>query len=374
MVYSHAMHKPVKDDGRVFNFSGGPGALPESVVRQAQQALERLPGCDLSILGISHRSSEYQQINDVAQSYIRRLLQLPDRYKILFLQGGGSLQFSMIPMNFLRGREQQAEYIVSGYWSAKSVAQAYHEGDVRIVWDGRPEKCCRLPDAAALRPSSDAAYFHYVANETVEGLQFPYIPETTAPLICDMSSNFLSAPVDVERYSLIYAHAQKNLGPAGVTVVILDEAMLETIPTGLHGMLDYRSHVAGNSIYNTPPVFSIYFTMLVARWLEEEIGGLAAMAAINQQKSAMLYKALGQHAGFYQSHALADSRSQMNVTFRLPDEALTRAFITEAEAEGMYGLGGHRSIGGIRASLYNAVTVEAVEKLCDFMADFAHRH
>jgi phosphoserine aminotransferase len=189
-----------------------------------------------------------------------------------------------------------------------------------------------------------------------------------------MSSNFLSAPVDIERYALVYAHAQKNLGPAGVTVVIVDEAMLDTIPAGLHGMLDYRSHVTGNSIYNTPPVFAIYVTMLVAHWLEEEVGGLAAMATINAQKSTMLYQTLEQHADFYRCHAPADSRSQMNVAFRLPDEELTRAFITQAGTEGLYGLQGHRSIGGIRASLYNAVSIEAVTALCAFMDDFARRH
>lgn len=358
----------------VFNFSGGPGALPEDVVAQSRQALERLPGCKLSILGISHRSPEYQQINEATQGHIRRLLQLPERYKILFLQGGGSLQFSMVPMNFLRGRKQPAEYVVAGYWSGKSVTEAHHEGDVRVIWDGRPDGCRRLPSRAELCPSPEAAYLHYVANETVEGLQFSYIPETTAPLVCDMSSNFLSAPMDIERYALVYAHAQKNLGPAGVTVVIVDEAMLEDIPSGLHGMLDYRSHVAGNSIYNTPPVFAIYVTMLVARWLEEEVGGLAAMAAINAQKSAMLYQTLERRADFYRCHAVADSRSQMNVAFHLPDEDLTRTFVRQAEAEGLYGLQGHRSMGGIRASLYNAVSIEAVAALCAFMDDFAHSH
>ncbi|MBW4632293.1 MAG: phosphoserine transaminase [Iphinoe sp. HA4291-MV1] len=357
------------------NFSGGPGALPESVLNATQTAIINVPEVGLSLLGISHRSDWLRNVLDETEENLRNLLSIPKNYHVLFLQGGSSLQFSMIPMNFLRGNRKVAEYIVSGYWSIKSVPEARKEGQVQVVWDGGDSSYKRLPTAEELVLSSDAAYLHYVSNETVEGLQFSYLPGIAGiPLICDMSSDFLSQPVPVERYALIYAHAQKNLGPAGVTVVLLRDDLVHTIPSGLHSMLDYRTHIVGKSIYNTPPVFALYVIMLVTRWLRKDIGGLAAMAKINATKAATLYKVLDESGGFYQGHAVREYRSVMNVAFRLANRDLERLFLKTAVENGFYGLDGHRSIGGLRASLYNAVTQSGVEALAGFMHDFQQRY
>lgn len=281
----------------------------------------------------------------------------------------------MIPMNFLRGNRKVAEYIVSGYWSIKSVPEARKEGQVQVVWDGKDRGYKQLPKADDLVISSDAAYLHYVSNETVEGLQFSYLPGIPGiPLICDMSSDFLSQPISIERYALIYAHAQKNLGPAGVTVVLLRDDLVDKIPSNLHTMLDYRTHIRGKSIYNTPPVFALYVVMLVTRWLRKDIGGLAAMADINATKAATLYKVLDESGGFYRSHAVHKYRSVMNIAFRLANPNLEPLFLKTAVENGFYGLNGHRSIGGLRASLYNAVTQSGVEALAAFMLNFQQRY
>lgn len=357
------------------NFSGGPGALPESVLNVTQAAINNVPEVGLSLLGISHRSDWLRNVLDETEDNLRNLLSIPKNYHVLFLQGGSSLQFSMIPMNFLRGKIEVAEYIVSGYWSIKSVPEARKEGQVQVVWDGRDSGYKRLPKAEELVLSSDAAYLHYVSNETVEGLQFPYVPSISdVPLICDMSSDFLSQPIPIERYALIYVHAQKNLGPAGVTVVLLRDDLVDTIPSGLHTMLDYRTHIRGKSIYNTPPVFALYVVMLVSRWLRKDIGGLVPMAEINQSKATTLYKAIDDSNGFYQGHAVREYRSVMNVAFRLADPDLEPLFLKTAVENGFYGLDGHRSIGGLRASLYNAVTQSGVEALAAFMQDFQQRY
>ncbi|MBW4598018.1 MAG: phosphoserine transaminase [Brasilonema angustatum HA4187-MV1] len=358
-----------------FNFSGGPGALPESVLNATQAAIMNVPEVGLSLLGISHRSDWLRNVLDEIEENFRNLLSIPKNYHVLFLQGGSSLQFSMIPMNFLRGSTKIAEYIVSGYWSIKSVPEARKEGQVQVVWDGRDSGYNRLPKAEELVLSSDAAYLHYVSNETVEGLQFSYLPSiSNVPIICDMSSDFLSQPIAIERYALIYAHAQKNLGPAGVTVVLLRDDLVERIPSDLHTMLDYRTHIKSKSIYNTPPVFALYVIMQVSRWLRKDIGGLAKMAEINKAKAATLYKVLDESGGFYQGHAVQEWRSLMNVAFRLADRDLERLFLKTAVENGFYGLDGHRSIGGLRASLYNAVTQSGVETLAAFMVDFKQRY
>ncbi len=354
-----------------FNFSAGPGALPLPVLEEVQRAIKQLPNVGLSILGISHRSYWFDEILDEAEVNLRRLLNIPESYKILFLQGGSSLQFSMIPMNLLRGRNLTAEYIVSGYWSAKSVPDARREGDVRIAWDGTAEGFIRLPKQAELKLSPNVAYLHYISNETVDGLQFKDIPGTAnVPLVCDMSSDFLSQPFDIKRYALVYAHAQKNLGPSGVTVVILHEDLLDHIPDDLHSMLDYRNHISKRSNYNTPPVFAIYVVMLVTRWLLREIGGVEKMHAINQQKAEYLYHCIDESKGFYCGRAAMENRSLMNIVFNLADKKLEAEFVREAETCGFYGLAGHRSLGGLRASLYNAVTLEAVDALWKFMDRF----
>ena len=357
------------------NFSGGPGALPASVLHQAQQAVAALPETGLSVLGMSHRSDWFRDVIDETERNLRALLVIPDDYHVLFIQGGSSLQFSTLPMSFLRGTGGTAEYIVSGYWSAKAPPEARLEGDTRIVWDGASEGYRSLPAAGELRLSPDAAYLHYVSNETVEGVEFSETPGLPGvPLVCDMSSNMAAAPLDVSRYDLIYAHAQKNLGPAGITVVILRDSFMQRAASPLPSMLDYRVHAQARSLYNTPPVFAIYVLMLVTRWLRDDIGGLAAMAALNRAKAEQIYGALDAHPDFYRVHALRPHRSTMNVAFRLPDATLEAQFLRAAAEAGFAGLEGHRSIGGLRISLYNAVTLQATTTLAAWMSEFQRQH
>jgi phosphoserine aminotransferase len=357
------------------NFSGGPGALPASVLRQTRDAIESLPETGISLLGMSHRSDWFRAMMDETEHNLRELLGIPDNYHVLFLQGGSSLQFTMLPMNFLRGGARRAEYIVSGYWSAKAPVEARHEGSVRVVWDGQLEGYTRLPEVDSLSLSPSAAYLHYVSNETVEGLEFRTVPGLPdVPLVCDMSSDLMALPIDVERYAMIYAHAQKNLGPAGVTLVIVRDDFARRGAQSLPTLLDYRTHIEARSLYNTPPVFAIYVMLLVTRWMRDEIGGLEAMALINQAKSDRLYGVLDAAADFYHVHAARPWRSTMNVAFHLPDAALETQFLAAARQEGFQGLEGHRSLGGVRASLYNAVSPPAIETLCAWLADFADRH
>lgn len=353
------------------NFSGGPGALLESVLRQVQQAIIGVPEVGLSILGISHRSDWFAAVVAEVEANIRTLLGLGTDTHVLLLQGGATQQFSMVPMTLLRGKAQAADYLHTGYWSGKSLPEARREGPVRVAWSGEAEGFNRLPGDDELSFSPDAPYLHYISNETVEGLQFHRIPgRDDVPRICDMSSDFLSRPCQAERFSLIYAHAQKNIGPAGVTVVVVKDQLLRDNPAELPGFLDYRSQVAAHSNFNTPPVFAIYVVLLVTRWLLAEIGGLEAMAGINRAKATLLYEALDESDGFYRGRAALADRSLMNVSFKLPTPALDWKFLEEARLAGLSGLGGHRAIGGIRASIYNALTLPAVERLVEFMADF----
>ncbi len=359
----------------VLNFSGGPGALPPCVLEQTQCAIAALPDTGLSILGMSHRSEWFKALLQEAQDNIRSLLNVPERYHILFLQGGSSLQFSMIPMNFAAAARAPAEFVASGYWSRKAIGEAAAVVEARTVWDGAAEGYRNLPAWDELKRSDQAPFFHYVSNETVEGLQFHGAPKAIGvPLIADMSSDFLSRRFDIGDYAMVYAHAQKNLGPAGVTVALIDDALLRRIPGGLPPMLDYRTHVEHGSNYNTPPVFSIYVLNLVSRWMRDEIGGLDAMEKINQRKAKTLYQALERQSQLIEVHAAAAARSSMNVAFRFRDEALHSLFLAEADAAGFSGLEGHRSIGGLRASLYNAVSEKAVEQLATHVDDFARRH
>lgn len=310
-----------------------------------------------------------------SEDNLRALLDIPPDYHVLQLQGGSSLQFSMIPILLLRGRTQAAEYLRTGYWSAKSIPDAQREGQTRVLYDGESEGYRRLPTQDELQHDPDAAYFHYISNETVEGLQFQYLPGLpTVPRVCDMSSDFLSRPFNIRDYALVYAHAQKNLGPSGLTIVIIKDALLQNAPDDVHSMLDYRNHVAMGSIYNTPPVFAIYVTMLVTRWLRQRVGGLEAMAAINARKAAQLYQLIDRHPDFFRLHAAAQDRSLMNIALRLPTPALEQRFLDEATRAGFYGLDGHRSLGGLRASLYNAVTEQDVASLVDFMDGFRARN
>ena len=356
------------------NFSAGPGALPQPVLDEVQQAIGEVPGQGLSILGISHRTPWFREVVDEAESNIRTLLGLPASFRVLFLQGGSSLQFSMIPQALLSTRKLSADYLVTGYWSRRSIEDVGLMGRARVAWNGEATAFRRLPTPEELDFDPHAAYLHYVSNETVEGLQFPTIPgREDVPRICDMSSDFLSAPIDCDRYSLIYAHAQKNLGPAGVTVVLIRDDLLARCRRDVPTMLSFHNHVEARSIYNTPPVFAIYVLLLVTRWLRDEVGGLEAMRRCNQQKAECLARVFDARPEFWRVHAEAGSRSVMNIAFRLPTPELERRFLEQAHDAGLRGLEGHRSVGGLRVSLYNGVTLAAVECLAEFLRDFQTR-
>lgn len=356
------------------NFSGGPGALPESVLVQVQHSIIEVPEVGLSVLGISHRSDWFAAIITELENNIRTLLGLSDDYHVLLLQGGATQQFSMVPMTLLQGSVRPAEYLHTGYWSGKAIPEARREGPIRVVWSGEATGFGRLPSDHEISFSADAPYIHYVSNETVEGLQFHRVlGRDDVPRVCDMSSDFLSKPCEAERFSMIYAHAQKNIGPAGVTVVVIRDELLEDAPTDLPGFLDYRSHIRAHSNFNTPPVLAIYVVLLVTRWLINEIGGLVRMARINRNKAELLYGLLDRSGGFYRGRAVPQDRSTMNVSFNLATPEMEKRFLAEALAAGFFGLSGHRAIGGVRASIYNGLTLTAVEKLAGFMEDFQRR-
>jgi len=356
---------------RVYNFSAGPAVLPLPVLEQAQAELTALPGVGMSVLEISHRSKTYTEINHAANQALRDLLSVPDSHKILFLQGGARLQFSMVPMNLLRGSEQPADYVLSGTWGKKAIEEAGREGKVNVVWDGKPTNYDRVPADDDLKFNASAPYVHITSNETIQGVQFPTEPDTAGvPLVCDASSDFLCRPTAIEKYGILYACAQKNAGPAGISVVIVRDDLLARGGDDLPGYLNYRNHAENDSCYNTPCCFGVYLVGLVAKWLTDEIGGLAQMEQINRRKSQMLYEAIDASDGFYIGHAHCDSRSLMNVPFRLATDELNSLFLREAEAHGLCTLKGHRSVGGMRASIYNAMPEEGVAALRDFMRDF----
>jgi phosphoserine aminotransferase len=358
-----------------YNFSGGPGALPLPVLMQAQQAIQMVPEAGLSVLGISHRSAWFRETLDEAEANIRRLLAIPSNYHVLFLQGGSTLQFAMLAMNFGEMGDSAPSYVSSGYWSRKSVSDSGAAARLQVAWDGETSGYRRIPKASELELHPGTSYLHYVSNETVEGLQiFDTLSAGDTPVFCDMSSDFMSRPVDIARYAMIYAHAQKNLGPAGVTIAILRDDIVERAQTGLAKILDYRTHIDARSIYNTPPVFSIYIVLLVTRWITETFGSLAGLDAVNRKKANLLYRVLDAAPEFYAAHAQRDSRSLMNVTFQCRTPELTAQFLREAQAAGLHGLEGHRSIGGVRASLYNALTEHEASVLASFMQDFHGRH
>ncbi len=353
---------------RIYNFSAGPAVLPVSVLEQAREEMLSLPGVGMSVMEISHRSKHFQQIIDSAEAGMRELLGIPENYRVLFLQGGASLQFSMIPLNFLT-EGASADYVITGAWGKKALKGAKKQGATKVAADMADSRFTRVPDQGELNLDENAAYLHITSNETIEGVEFKYDPETNGvPLVCDASSNICSRPVNVSKYALIYAGAQKNLGPSGVTVVILREDLLGKIPDGLHTMLDYRTHVENKSLYNTPNTWGIYILDLVCKWIKEK-GGLEGMHRENETKANLIYDAVDA-TEFYRGHAVREARSLMNVTFRLPSEELEKKFTTEATAQGLDGLKGHRSVGGIRASIYNAFPREGVEKLVEFMKEF----
>ncbi len=357
----------------VLNFNAGPAMLPPAVLEQVQAELRDYKGCGMSIMEMSHRSSEYEAINAQAEAAFKRLLGVGAGYRVLFLQGGASTQFAMVPMNFLPpgGR---ADFLMTGAWAEKAHDEAAALGQARVAASTQADGYRRVPRPEEISLGQNPAYVHITSNETIQGIQWQTFPDMgDHPLVADMSSDIMSRPIDANRFALIYAGAQKNLGPSGVTAVLVREAWLARANKNVPTMLCYATHVKSNSLYNTPPTFGVYMLNLVLQWIEKG-GGLKAMAERNVRKARLLYDAIDQSDGFYRGHAEAGSRSLMNVTFRLPNEALEKQFLSAAQAAGMMGLAGHRSVGGIRASIYNAMGPEACQTLAGFMTDFARRN
>ena len=360
---------------RVFNFAAGPAVLPLSVLEEIQRDLVALPGIGMSVLEISHRSKAFESILAQAETDIRTLGSVPANYKVLFLQGGASTQFSMVPMNLLDAGAT-ADYIDSGSWAEKAIKEAKKVGAVNVAASTKGENYARLPRQSELRLTPGAAYVHLTSNNTIEGTEYKVLPDTgTVPLVNDTSSDMFSRPIDVARHGLIYAGAQKNMGPAGLTIVIVREDLLQRSvakKAALPTMLNYAVHAENTSLYNTPPAFAVYATGLVMRWLLQQ-GGLTAMAALNERKAGKLYAEIDR-TGFYRGTANKDDRSLMNVTFRLASEELEKQFVKESTAAGLDGLKGHRAVGGMRASIYNAFPEEGVDALVSFMRDFEQKN
>jgi phosphoserine aminotransferase len=357
---------------RIYNFSAGPAVLPVEVLEQAQRDLLALPGVGMSVLEISHRSKAFDDIIEGCEADLRTLGRIPDNYRVLFLQGGASLQFSMVPMNLLP-EGGSADYVVTGVWSEKAVKEAKRVGKVKIAASTQAENYTRVPRPDELTLDPVAGYVHLTTNNTIYGTQFHRIPDTgTVPLVADASSDIFSRPIEVAKYGLIYAGAQKNLAPAGLTLVIVRDDLLQRTPQSIPTMLQYPVHAENKSLYNTPPVFPIYVMRLVLAWLLES-GGLEAIEKVNVRKADKLYAEIDR-TGFYRGHAAPDSRSRMNVTFRLPSEELEKKFAKESTVAGLDGLKGHRSVGGMRASIYNAFPEAGVDALVQFMQEFERKN
>ncbi len=358
--------------GRIYNFNAGPAALPLSVLEEIQAEFLDFQGSGMSITEVSHRSKWFDDVIEDAVTRVRRLLGLDRRFQVLFLQGGASMQFCMIPMNLL-SEGRSADYVNTGTWATKAIKEARIQGKmIKVVASSEDKNFSYIPKSISF--SKDAAYAHITSNNTIKGTQWASFPDTSGvPLISDMSSDIMSRTFDPSAFGLIYAGAQKNLGPAGATLVIIRQDMLERVPENLPTMLKYTTFAEKNSMFNTPPCFAIYTIQLVLKWLEETIGGLHNMERLNQQKADLLYQAIDK-TGFYAGTAEKESRSLMNVTFRLPSEELEKQFIQQAVDKGMGGLKGHRSVGGCRASIYNSTSMEAVKALVDFMEDFAQKN
>ena len=357
---------------RILNFSSGPAVLPLPVLEQVQRDLVALPGVGMSVMEISHRSATFEGIIRKAEADIRKLAGVPDDYRVLFLQGGASLQFSMVPLNLLAAG-QTADYVLTGSWAQKAAKEAKRVGAVNLTGSTESDNFNRIPRPEECRFTDGAAYVHITSNNTIEGTQWKALPAVgDAPLVSDASSDIFSAPIDVSKFGVIYAGAQKNLGPSGVTLVIIREDLLARSSKSLHTMLNYAVHAENGSLYNTPPAFGVYVLGLVMDWLIAQ-GGLAAIGAVNERKAGVLYAELDR-TGFWKPTAQRDSRSLMNVTFRLASEALEKQFVTEATAAGLDGLKGHRSVGGMRASIYNAFPEQGVHTLVDFLREFERRN
>jgi phosphoserine aminotransferase len=356
---------------RAFNFCAGPAALPEAVLKQAQQDLVDWHGRGCSVMEMSHRGADFVSIAEQAEQDLRDLLAIPSNYKVLFLQGGASQQFAQVPMNLLAGKAS-ADYVCTGVWSEKAIAEAKKFGGVNVVATDVANNFRAVPAFADWQLDKNAAYLHYTPNETIHGVEYDFIPKVDVPLVADYSSSILSEPLDVSKFGLIYAGAQKNIGPAGIVVVIVREDLLGHMMPGMPTMLDYAVAAKNGSMYNTPPTYSWYLSGLVFQWLKAQ-GGLEAMATLNARKAAKLYSAIDT-SDFYANPVAIANRSRMNVPFTLADASLDKTFLKEAEALQLLNLAGHRSVGGMRASLYNAVPEAAVDALIDFMGDFERRY
>ncbi len=358
---------------RIHNFSAGPCTLPVEALAEARDEFMDYQGKGMSLIEMSHRSPEYDAVHHEAMDLVKRLYGLPNNYKVMFLGGGATLQFAMVPMNLmLPGRG--CDLALTGAWAKKAKADAAKIGEVNLVFDGSDDGFMSLPDAATLKATAGASYFHMTSNETIGGVQWPDFPDTgEVPLVCDMSSDFVSRRVPVEKFGLIYAGAQKNAGPAGAAIVIIRDDLLERSPDTLPAYLSYKVHAPKDSMYNTPPVFPVYMIMKTLQWLERQ-GGLEAAEKLADQRSGLVYGAIENSGGFYRCPVDPGCRSKMNVVFRLPSEDLEKRFVAEALAAGMSGLKGHRSVGGCRASLYNAMPVEGAQALAEFMGEFAGRN
>ncbi len=354
---------------RIYNFSAGPGVLPEEVLLEAQKDFYSYKGQGLSVMEMSHRSKTYGEIITEAEKDLRTLLNISDDYAVLFLQGGATLQFSMVPLNIMPPNNK-ADYINTGAWSKKAIKEAKRVGEVNVAASSEDANFNYIPKQDALQLTHDASYVHFTSNNTIFGTEFKTEPEVgNVPLVCDASSDILSKPIDVNKYGIIYAGAQKNMGPAGAALVIVKKSLLERSPETLHTYLNYNTHAEKGSMYNTPPTFTIYIMGLVYKWLLKN-GGLVEMQKINEAKAKMLYDAIDNSDGFYKGAAAIEDRSLMNVTFNLANPELEKKFVEEALAKDFSGLKGHRSVGGIRASIYNAFPTKGVEDLVQFMEDF----
>lgn len=358
---------------RAYNFSAGPATLPLPVLQRAQEELLSVNGSGISVMEMSHRSETFEQILISAKQGIRDLMEIPESYEVLFMHGGASTQFDVVPANFLP-KDGSADYITTGLWGKKAASEARIFGTVNTIYNSEATGFRTVPLQEELRLDPNAKYIHYTSNETVDGVEFKYdLDGGNVPVVCDASSNILSKPFDLSKYALIYAGAQKNIGPSGVTLVIIRQDLVERVPQGMPCMMDYRNYVENGSMPNTPNTFTIYLIDLIFQWLKDK-GGVAAIEKENIEKAKILYDALDASDGFYKGNAERAARSLMNVTFRLPSKELEEKFAVEAEKQGLDGLRGHRSVGGIRASIYNAFPKEGVEKLVEFMSDFAEKN
>ncbi len=357
---------------RVWNFSAGPAVLPEPVLQRIRDELWALPGVGSSVMEISHRSKPFVEIITSARDRLKRLMQIPDDYDVLMVQGGATLLNAMIPANLLTSSDQTGDFVITGAWGKKSSQDFPFFGRLNVVWDGADTQYDRLPDPGELNWTPDAAYAHLTSNETIHGVQFQSLPEDCpAPMVVDHSSDFLSRPIDISKYGIAYACAQKNCGIAGLSFVVIRKDLLERSAGRLPRYMDFAQHAKAGSMLNTPPTFAVYVSGLVFEWLEQTIGGLSEMQRINEQKAALLYDTIDASEGFYVGHAKPECRSLMNVVFTLKSPELEAEFLDDANRQGMTTLGGHRSLGGIRASIYNAMPVEGVQALAQFMQEFA---